>query len=384
MSTPPSPPRRIETLSPPVADLVAAGEVIERPAAALKELIENAVDAGANKIDVAIEEGGIKKIEVADDGCGIRPEDLPRAAARHATSKMRVAADLVAIATLGFRGEALASLRAAAAELTIVSRPRGAPDGASIGWPGGNRASARGAVRGENHRPRFVRGGARAPPLFAPPRDRGRALSVGAHARRAGRAVCRVFVFGRRAARFRFAAGRSRFALGRAVWRCRPRRDSDRRRGGRNLFARARFFAAAGGDREKRGAVFLCQRALRARQVFAPRLARRLARHGARRRAGLRFVFFAAAASGRCQRASGENRSAVFGIIDGVSVRSQRAFQIVRQAARSADRRRSVCARACRIRARRRVRRRSRCGRLVAAPPAGFRLVRSALARRRA
>ena len=137
MSTPPSPPRRIETLSPPVADLVAAGEVIERPAAALKELIENAVDAGANKIDVAIEEGGIKKIEVADDGCGIRPEDLPRAAARHATSKMRVAADLVAIATLGFRGEALASLRAAAAELTIVSRPRGAPDGASIGWPGG-------------------------------------------------------------------------------------------------------------------------------------------------------------------------------------------------------------------------------------------------------
>ena len=176
MSTPPSPPRRIETLSPPVADLVAAGEVIERPAAALKELIENAVDAGANKIDVAIEEGGIKKIEVADDGCGIRPEDLPRAAARHATSKMRVAADLVAIATLGFRGEALASLRAAAAELTIVSRPRGAPDGASIGWPGGNRASARGAVRGENHRPRFVRGGARAPPLFAPPRDRSRAL----------------------------------------------------------------------------------------------------------------------------------------------------------------------------------------------------------------
>ena len=137
MSTPPSPPRRIETLSPPVADLVAAGEVIERPAAALKELIENAVDAGANKIDVAIEEGGIKKIEVADDGCGIRPEDLPRAAARHATSKMRVAADLVAIATLGFRGEALASLRAAAAELTIVSRPRGASDGAAIGWPGG-------------------------------------------------------------------------------------------------------------------------------------------------------------------------------------------------------------------------------------------------------
>ena len=137
MSTPPSPPRRIETLSPPVADLVAAGEVIERPAAALKELIENAVDAGAAKIDVAIEEGGIKKIEVADDGCGIRPEDLPRAAARHATSKMRVAADLVAIATLGFRGEALASLRAAAAELTIVSRPRGASDGAAIGWPGG-------------------------------------------------------------------------------------------------------------------------------------------------------------------------------------------------------------------------------------------------------
>ena len=137
MSTPPSPPRRIETLSPPVADLVAAGEVIERPAAALKELIENAVDAGANKIDVAIEEGGIKKIEVADDGCGIRPEDLPRAAARHATSKMRVAADLVAISTLGFRGEALASLRAAAAELTIVSRPRGASDGAAIGWPGG-------------------------------------------------------------------------------------------------------------------------------------------------------------------------------------------------------------------------------------------------------
>ena len=120
--------RRIKTLPPAVAGKVAAGEVIERPAAALKELIENSLDAGARAVDIAIEEGGAGLLRVGDDGAGIVAEDLPRALMRHATSKIETEADFTEVRTFGFRGEALASL-AAVSELLIYSRPHGAAHG---------------------------------------------------------------------------------------------------------------------------------------------------------------------------------------------------------------------------------------------------------------
>jgi DNA mismatch repair protein MutL len=104
-----------------VVDRIAAGEVVERPAAAVKELVENALDAGARRIAVALQEGGIRRIEVTDDGCGMEPEALPLAIQRHATSKLTEAGDLVHITTLGFRGEALPSI-GAAARLAVTSR----------------------------------------------------------------------------------------------------------------------------------------------------------------------------------------------------------------------------------------------------------------------
>ena len=111
----------IQVLSQHVADLIAAGEVVERPASVAKELIENAIDAGATMITVELRSGGIAYLRVTDDGCGIAREDVPTAILRHSTSKIRKEDDLAHIATLGFRGEALAAI-VAVSRLELTTR----------------------------------------------------------------------------------------------------------------------------------------------------------------------------------------------------------------------------------------------------------------------
>ena len=127
----------IQQLSSHVADLIAAGEVVERPASVVKELVENAIDAGSSAIVVEIQRGGMSLIRVTDNGCGIAPEELPTAFLRHATSKLRTAEDLARIGTLGFRGEALAAISAVSRVDVLTRRPEDTV-GAAIHGEGGH------------------------------------------------------------------------------------------------------------------------------------------------------------------------------------------------------------------------------------------------------
>jgi DNA mismatch repair protein MutL len=143
--------RGIRRLDPIVVDQIAAGEVVERPASVVKELVENALDAGATRVEVLLEEGGTRRIEVRDDGVGIPAEELGLALASHATSKLRAPGDLEAIASLGFRGEALASI-AAVSRLELSSRPRDGGEGAALRVDFGRMGEVRAAAAADGTR----------------------------------------------------------------------------------------------------------------------------------------------------------------------------------------------------------------------------------------
>lgn len=132
---------KVVVLPKEVADKIAAGEVVDRPASVVKELVENSIDAGATRVEVELEEGGKRRITVTDNGCGMLLEDAVLALERHATSKIRAADDLFSIRTLGFRGEALPSI-AAVSHLRIQTRAVGEDTGVEVTVDQGGIAAA--------------------------------------------------------------------------------------------------------------------------------------------------------------------------------------------------------------------------------------------------
>ncbi len=128
---------KIIQLSPHIANLIAAGEVVERPASVVKELLENAVDAGASQVTLEIRDGGMTFLRVTDNGCGMSPEDAKTAFLRHATSKLKSAEDLSAIVTMGFRGEALAAV-ASVSRIDLLTKTPGAVFGTALSLEAGN------------------------------------------------------------------------------------------------------------------------------------------------------------------------------------------------------------------------------------------------------
>src|SRR6202142_1575417 len=131
---------RIHVLSEQVANKIAAGEVVERPASVVKELLENALDAGATRIKISVEAGGKKLIQITDNGCGMVRDDAMLAFERHATSKIKDAEDLLSVATLGFRGEALPSI-ASVSRLRLETRASEDEAGTIVEINGGRMAS---------------------------------------------------------------------------------------------------------------------------------------------------------------------------------------------------------------------------------------------------